>query len=107
MIMFTRVFSLSLHDQVFRVGSTDSSDGIDFTNNCSCDVTTQFWTQFSREFARSASGVTFYMGDGESMDGAFRNNSFFATEELPFMPAGVVTHVVALVIHEKGKGINK
>ena len=36
---------------------------------------------------------------------AFNSSSFFSTVELPNMRAGVVTHVVALIVHDKGSGM--
>ena len=76
--------------------------GIDFENNCSCNVTGQFWTQFSLEFSQVATGNAFYLTDGEDASGAYRNDSFFAKVELPNVN---ITRLIALVIHRKGKGI--
>ena len=79
--------------------------GIDFENPCLCSVTGNFWHQFSVEFGLAAEGSTFYLADGEDKDGAFRNNSFFATVELPSMRDDAVTRLVALIVHRKGVGM--
>ena len=78
--------------------------GIDFVNNCSCNVTAQFWKKFSLEFSKVATGNTFYLTDGEDACGAYRNNSFFASVELPNMNDRNITRVIALVIHREGEG---
>ena len=79
--------------------------GIDFVNPCLCSVTGNFWSQYSAEFAIAAEGNTFYLADGEDSDGAFRDNSFFATVELPNMRDDAVTRLVALIVHRKGVGM--
>ena len=71
-----------------------------------CSVTAKFWTQFSQEFAEVATGNAFYLTDGEDASGAYRNDSFFATVELPNMNDDSVTQLVVLVVHRQGEGIN-
>ena len=52
-----------------------------------------------------AAGNDYYLTDGEDASGAYRNDSFFATVELPNMNDDRVTRLVALVVHRKGEGI--
>lgn len=80
------------------------ADGIDFQSSCLCSVTGLFWDRFSMEFALAARGNVFYLTDGQASGGAFRNNSFFSTVELPNFSDDNVTRLIALVIHEEGKG---
>lgn len=81
-----------------------TGDGIDYTSQCLCSVTTAFWAQFSTEFALAASGTVFYLSYGEKPGGTFQSSSFFATYELPNMSPPRVTEVVILNVHRKGQG---
>lgn len=78
--------------------------GIDFQSPCLCSVTGEFWTQFSKEFAQAAQENVFFLTDGQADGGAFRNNSFFSTVELPNLRDESVTRLITLIIHEEGKG---
>ena len=79
--------------------------GIDFESCCLRNVTSSFWGRFSVEFGRAAIGSAFYLADGEHPQGAFRNDSFFSTAELPYMRDGVVTRLVVLLLHREGIGV--
>ncbi len=78
--------------------------GIDFTNNCTCSVTTQFWVEFSARFSQAAQGTVFFLGDGAREGGAFNPQSFFSTVELLNLSQEDVMRVVALIVHPKGVG---
>lgn len=81
------------------------ADGIDYTSQCLCNVTTAFWGRFSTEFAMVASGSAFYLGYGEKQGGTFQPNSFFAMNELPNLNPPHVSGVVAMVVHRREQGM--
>ena len=78
--------------------------GIDYDNPCLCNVTNLFWEQFSYLFSQAAKGIVFYLSNGERRNGTYRTTSIFSRVELPSLNTAVVSKVVALVIHRKGKG---
>ncbi len=80
------------------------AEGIDYVNPCLCDVTSNFWSQFSIEFALAAEGTIFYLTNGNRDSGAFSSTSFFAIHEIPNLESPRVTGVVVLDIHTKGEG---
>ena len=78
------------------------TDGIEYTRQCLCCVTSSFWEEFSRQFALSATGTFFYLGYRERESGTFHTDSFFATTELPNLTPPSVSRVVAMIIHRQG-----
>ena len=80
-------------------------DGIDYENFCLCSVTTNFWNQFSVEFATVAKETVFYLGYGERDGGAFKNTSAFAQYEVPNLLYPRVKNAVVLNVHRKGRGL--
>ena len=78
--------------------------GIQYEGSCPCSVTTDFWVQFSTEFAQAARGTIFYLGYGERNGGTFQSTSFFATVEIPNLEYPRVTSAVVIVVHRKGEG---
>lgn len=81
-----------------------SAVGIDYITDCNCDVTGEFWHEFSALFAQVASDNALFLGNGERSFGAYSNQSYFATVEIPNMIPGKVKRVVALIVHRRGKG---
>ena len=67
-------------------------------------MTEAFWAQFSIQFVSVASGMVFYLGNGEREGGVFQPNSNFAQYELPQMNPPRVSGVIVMVIHRKEKG---
>ena len=57
-------------------------NGINYTNPCPDQPSTSFWAKFSCELGESASGISFWIGNGEREGGTFRPNSFFTEYEL-------------------------
>lgn len=78
--------------------------GIDYTNYCLCNVTNQFWIQFSINFAQAARATDYWLGDGERPGGAYQSSSCFGSVELPNMTASAVNEVVVLLVHREGYG---
>ena len=81
-------------------------EGIDYENPCLCDVTSNFWNQFSVDFATVAKGTVFYLAHGEREGGAFRNTSAFAEYEIPNLEYPRVNGAIVLNVHRKGRGLN-
>ena len=79
------------------------ADGIDYNTPCNCDVTGEFWVEFSALFAQSASGNAIFLGNGERSGGAYSDQSYFATVEIPNM-TDEVYRIVTLIIHERETG---
>lgn len=77
-----------------------SLDGIQYNPGmCPCYTSYAFFEEFSNRFARAAKGTIFYLTFGEAEEGAFRENSFFARDEIPFLNRNFVNNVVVLVVH--------
>lgn len=79
-------------------------DGIEYTANCPCTSSYDFFKEFSEVFAKAAVGTIFYAGFGEHPDGVFPANSFSAKHEFPLLASGV-NHVVVLVMHARRAGM--
>lgn len=90
--------------------NTTSGDGIDYSfcpaSNKSCDYITHFWGKASERFAKKASGIVRVLVNGSrlSVSGypAFKNDSYFATRELPNLRVKEVTNLIVLVVHTIG-----
>lgn len=80
--------------------------GIDYDTPCDCDVTGEFWYEFSALFAQASSGTALFLGNGERTNGAYSDQSYFATVEIPNM-TNRVERVAALIIHEKRTGMRQ
>ncbi|XP_038049772.1 ADP-ribosyl cyclase/cyclic ADP-ribose hydrolase-like [Patiria miniata] len=68
--------------------------------SCQSPVSTVFWGSASMSFARQARGSISVLLDGSDPRGAFRNNSFFATMELPNLDTAMVDLVNIIVVHD-------
>ncbi|XP_022101991.1 ADP-ribosyl cyclase/cyclic ADP-ribose hydrolase 2-like [Acanthaster planci] len=85
---------------------TVNGDGINYDNcpsfddpNCRSSVSSVFWTEASKTFAMQATGSVDVFLNGSDPRGAFRENSFFATVELPNLNTALVNRVNIIVIH--------
>ncbi|XP_064382740.1 ADP-ribosyl cyclase/cyclic ADP-ribose hydrolase-like isoform X2 [Halichondria panicea] len=76
-----------------------SGDGIKYTGMCECMVSYAFFQEFSVRFAKAARGTIFYLGNGESENGAFSEESFFAKHEIPYLKSDLTPSAVILVVH--------
>ena len=81
------------------------TDGIDYSSICDCNPSNRFWEQFSALFAQAASESALFLGNGERPNGAYSDQSFFATIEIPNMRPGIVKQVAVMVIHRNGVGM--
>lgn len=82
-------------------------DGIDYTSaHCNCTSSNIFWAESSALFAQAARGTVFFLGNGEETDGkgAYDNESFFGTIEVPNLNPAVVKLMVVMVVHREGQG---
>ena len=79
--------------------------GINYDSNCSSpsQPVIAFIGQFSSELALSARGTVFWLTFSEGEGGAFRNNSFWSTVELPNLTPNV-SEVIALNVHRMQLG---
>lgn len=80
------------------------ADGIEYVNQCPCEVSRAFFEEFSSTFARVAQGTIFYLGYGERAGGTFSTESFFAKYEIPNLRIPEVTSAVVMVVHRNGTG---
>ena len=62
-------------------------------------VSYAFFQEFSVRFAKAARGTIFYLGNGESENGAFSEESFFAKHEIPYLKSDLTPSAVILVVH--------
>ena len=80
-----------------------NDSGVDYINPCPSMPSTSFWAELSSLLGKSASGVSFWVGNGEREGGAFRNPSFFSEYELANLSPDD-TKLVVLDIHRMGMG---
>ncbi len=80
--------------------SYNTGDGIKYTGMCECMVSYAFFQEFSVRFAKAARGTIFYLGNGESENGAFSEESFFAKHEIPYLKSDLTPSAVILVVHD-------
>ena len=74
---------------------------IDTVNPCPMPgPTTVFWEKFSCSLAESASGISFWVGNGDRTGGAYQSNSFFANYEFPKLTADRVNRLVVIDIFD-------
>ncbi len=76
-----------------------TGDGIEYDEKCNCKVSYAFFEEFSFRFAKAARGTIFYLGHGESTNGAFNKMSIFAEIEIPNLDSTSVRSAVILVVH--------
>lgn len=81
------------------------ADGIDYDCDCNDTPKTQFWKQFSINFAKAAKGIAFYLGTNRR-GGAYWDGTSFARYEIPNLNHEV-TKVVAIVLNENTEGMSK
>jgi len=77
--------------------------GIEYDNDCTAEPVTAFWKEFSIQFATVAQGAVYWLTLGNT-GMAYRDNSFWATAELPNLMPSRVSEVVVLDVHEKQVG---
>ncbi|XP_022102056.1 ADP-ribosyl cyclase/cyclic ADP-ribose hydrolase-like [Acanthaster planci] len=68
--------------------------------SCESSVSKVFWGAASMAFAKQARGRVTVLLNGSDPGGAFRNNSFFATIELPNLKTSAVDLVNIIVVHD-------
>ena len=71
---------------------------------CDCNATTSFFVKLSNDLALATTGTFFFLGNGETQGGTFRNNSFFAREELPHLASPRVSRGIVMNVHRMGIG---
>ena len=79
-------------------------NGIDYTNPCPDQPSTSFWAKFSCTLGESASGISFWIGNGEREGGTFRPNSFFTEYELVKLNPPNDTKLVVVEVSRMGIG---
>ena len=80
------------------------SGGIDYTNPCPDNPATSFWAKFSCILGESASGISFWMGNGERDGGAYRNTSFFTQYEFVKLNPPDDTKLIVIDVHRMDVG---
>jgi len=65
--------------------------------------TVAFWEKFSCLLGESASGIAFWVGDGDRNGGAYKDTSFFANYEFPKLILARVNRLVAIDIYDCDK----
>lgn len=78
--------------------------GIDYDNPCPDTPAISFWAKFSCSLGESASGISFWLGNGERGGGAYRNTSFFTLYEFPKLNPPNDTKLVVIDVHRKNMG---
>ena len=83
-----------------------STDGVDCVNVCNGEPETRFWESFSAMLGMRAEGVAFWLASGERDNITYRNTSFFAVYEFPYLQPPRVSRLVVLNVHNEGVGEN-
>ena len=81
-----------------------NDSGIDYINPCPLMPSISFWAKLSSLLGKSASGISFWVGNGERNGSAFRNISLFSKYEFPNPNPPGDTKLVVLDIHRMGIG---
>ena len=81
-----------------------NATGIDYVNPCPDKPSTSFWAELSCLLGESASGISFFLGNGEREGGTYRKQSFFAEYEFTKLTPPKDTELVVLDVHRMGYG---
>ena len=81
-----------------------TTPGVDCSNVCDGNPSTQFWISFSAMLGQRAEGVVFWLAWGERPNGTYQNTSFFAMNEFSALQSPRVSRLVVLNVHNRGIG---